>query len=88
LIIKKEESMQKVFCDVCKKEIKQAGSTFAGQSGKVVFSVEAKVSDDSKDLCLACTVKAVNSVANNKLKRPYTKKPATVVAPPSTPATN
>lgn len=65
--------MQKVYCDVCKQEVKNQGRTFAGESGKIKFKLEAgiKDSEDGGDLCLFCTVKAVNTTAHNLLKRPY-----------------
>lgn len=68
--------MDKKYCDVCKKEVTQDGSTFTSiPNQKVTFTLTAKNSDEAKkDLCLACAIKAVNAAASFKLKRPYTKK--------------
>ena len=71
--------MQKTYCDICKKEVTNPGSTFEGQSGKVSFKVQAIINTepgvvDKKDLCLGCTIKAINRAAQKFLKRKYTKK--------------
>ena len=71
--------MQKIYCDICKKEITNPGNTFEGQSGKVSFKVQATIItepgvDAKKDLCLGCTIKAINRTAQKFLKRKYTKK--------------
>jgi len=68
--------MQKTYCDICKTEIKQTGVEFSGAFGKVEFKITAKINQDNadaspSDLCLGCTIKAINSEASKKLKRSY-----------------
>ena len=65
---------QKTYCDICKKEIKHTGVAFEGTSGKISFAVKASIAgSESTDLCLGCTIRAINKEAQKKLKRPYTK---------------
>lgn len=74
--------MQKTYCSVCRKEIKHKGDAFVGVNGKIGFNVLAEIREgEDKDLCLGCTITAINKEAYKILKRPYTKpiKPAKVV---------
>ena len=73
--------MNKLYCDICKKEIKHSGNSLLGTNGKVAFNFSANIvvseGGTSGDLCLDCAVKALNAEVYKKTKRPY-KKPAKV----------
>ncbi len=67
--------MQKVFCDVCKKELVHEGKYFRGEQGKLVFLMEAGYEEMGKgDVCLFCLCNAVTKSLMDKLKRKYTRK--------------
>lgn len=70
--------MQKVFCDICKEEIKHNAKDFVVSVGKLKFAL--LYSDNGAqiynpdDICLPCLLKAINKKAGELLKRKYTRK--------------
>ncbi|MGW8177263.1 MAG: hypothetical protein ACWGQW_00480 [bacterium] len=71
--------MQKTYCDICKGEIdpEKDGHAFDGESGDVTFTVNASVKEKEGggDLCLPCTIEAIDKRARAVLGRKYRKTP-------------